>query len=64
MKPLLAELQDRAVEELDYQLEAAAQREFAAEYGDDPDFVVPDVVAAAGTCWSPSGWTAPARWPR
>ena len=49
VKPLLAELQDRAVEELDYQLEADAQRAFAAEFRDDPDIVVPDVVAAAGT---------------
>jgi predicted unusual protein kinase regulating ubiquinone biosynthesis (AarF/ABC1/UbiB family) len=49
VKPLLAELQERAVEELDYQLEAAAQREFAAEFADDPDIVVPDVVAGAGT---------------
>jgi predicted unusual protein kinase regulating ubiquinone biosynthesis (AarF/ABC1/UbiB family) len=49
VKPLLAELEDRAVEELDYQLEAAAQREFAAEFRDDPDIVVPDVVADAGT---------------
>ena len=49
VKPLLAELQDRAVEELDYQLEAAAQREFAAEFAGDPHILIPDVVAAAGT---------------
>ena len=49
VKPLLAELQERAVEELDYQLEAAAQREFAAEFAGDPDIVVPGVVAEAGT---------------
>jgi predicted unusual protein kinase regulating ubiquinone biosynthesis (AarF/ABC1/UbiB family) len=49
VKPLLAELQDRAVEELDYQLEAEAQAVFAAEFAGDPDIVVPDVVAAAGT---------------
>src|ERR1700712_4951313 len=49
VKPLIAELQARAVEELDYQLEAEAQRAFALEYRDDPDIVVPDVVAAAGT---------------
>ena len=36
-------------EELDYQLEAEAQRAFAAEFRDDPDIVVPDVVAEAGT---------------
>ena len=49
IKPLVAELQARAVEELDYQLEAEAQRAFALEFRDDPDIVVPDVVAAAGT---------------
>ena len=49
IKPLVAELQERAVEELDYELEAEAQREFAAEFADDPDIVVPDVVEAAGT---------------
>lgn len=49
IKPLIAELQVRAVEELDYQLEAAAQRAFAAEYRNDPHIVVPDVIASAGT---------------
>ncbi len=49
IKPLIAELQARAVEELDYELEAAAQRAFAEEFRDDPDIVVPDVVASAGT---------------
>jgi predicted unusual protein kinase regulating ubiquinone biosynthesis (AarF/ABC1/UbiB family) len=49
VKPLIAELQARAVEELDYQLEAEAQRAFAHEFRDDPDIVVPDVVASAGT---------------
>ena len=49
IKPLIAELQARAVEELDYELEAAAQRTFAEEFRDDPDIVVPDVVASAGT---------------
>ncbi len=49
VKPLIAELQARAVEELDYQLEAEAQRGFALEFRDDPDIVVPDVVASAGT---------------
>ncbi|HEY5032848.1 MAG TPA: AarF/ABC1/UbiB kinase family protein [Actinomycetes bacterium] len=47
MKPLLAELRDRVVEELDYRLEAQSQRAFAAAYADDEDFVVPDVVAQA-----------------
>ena len=49
IKPLVAELQARTVEELDYQLEARAQRAFAEEFRDDPDIVVPDVVAEAGT---------------
>lgn len=47
IKPLLAELKDRIVDELDYRLEAQAQREFAAAYVDDPDFLVPGVVASA-----------------
>jgi predicted unusual protein kinase regulating ubiquinone biosynthesis (AarF/ABC1/UbiB family) len=45
VKPLVAELQARVEEELDYHLEADAQRVFAAEYADDPDIVVPGVVA-------------------
>lgn len=46
IKPLVAELQARAADELDYSLEAEAQRTFAAAFRDDPDFVVPDVVAS------------------
>jgi predicted unusual protein kinase regulating ubiquinone biosynthesis (AarF/ABC1/UbiB family) len=49
VKPLVAELQARTAEELDYGLEAEAQRTFAAEFRDDPDIVVPDVVEAADT---------------
>lgn len=45
IKPLIQELQDRAAEELDYRLEAEAQAGFAAAYADDPDHVVPAVVA-------------------
>jgi len=45
IKPLIEEVQARAKEELDYELEAAAQREFAAAFRDDPDIDVPDVVA-------------------
>jgi predicted unusual protein kinase regulating ubiquinone biosynthesis (AarF/ABC1/UbiB family) len=45
MKPLVEEVQARAKEELDYDLEAQAQREFAREFRDDPGIVVPDVVA-------------------
>ncbi|WP_369376518.1 ABC1 kinase family protein [Streptomyces sp. cg36] len=44
IKPLISELRDRVSEELDYALEAQAQREHAAEFADDPDVVVPDVV--------------------
>lgn len=46
MKPLLQELRDRVSEELDYLREADFQRRFAAAYEDDPDFVVPHVLAA------------------
>ncbi len=45
VKPLVQELQDRVVEELDYNLEAGAQSVFAAEFADDPEIVVPDVMA-------------------
>ena len=48
VKPLLAELRERVGEELDYTLEAASQRTFAAAYADDVDFVVPQVVAQSG----------------
>jgi predicted unusual protein kinase regulating ubiquinone biosynthesis (AarF/ABC1/UbiB family) len=44
VKPLLDELRDRVAEELDYALEADAQRGFAAAYAGDPDIFVPDVV--------------------
>ena len=47
VKPLLAELKERVFEELDYSLEADAQRGFAAAYSDDPDIAVPRVVASA-----------------
>ena len=46
LPPLVAELRERLVEELDYLHEAGVQRAFAAAYRTDPDFVVPDVVAA------------------
>ncbi|TIC83266.1 AarF/ABC1/UbiB kinase family protein [Nocardioides sp. GY 10113] len=45
LKPLIDEVQARAAEELDYDLEAEAQRTFAAAFADDPDIAVPDVVA-------------------
>jgi predicted unusual protein kinase regulating ubiquinone biosynthesis (AarF/ABC1/UbiB family) len=44
IKPLISELRDRVSEELDYELEAQAQREHAAEFADDPAVLVPDVV--------------------
>ena len=44
LKPLLAEVQDRIAEELDYRLEAQAQRTFAEAYRDDVDIRIPDVV--------------------
>jgi predicted unusual protein kinase regulating ubiquinone biosynthesis (AarF/ABC1/UbiB family) len=47
VKPLIAELKARVVEELDYSLEADAQRGFAAAFVDDPQIVVPRVVASA-----------------
>ncbi|SNS02983.1 Predicted unusual protein kinase regulating ubiquinone biosynthesis, AarF/ABC1/UbiB family [Geodermatophilus pulveris] len=47
VKPLITELKARVVEELDYGMEADAQRAFAAAYADDPQIVVPRVVASA-----------------
>jgi len=47
VKPLIAELKARVVEELDYGLEADAQRAFAAAYADDSEILVPRVVASA-----------------
>jgi predicted unusual protein kinase regulating ubiquinone biosynthesis (AarF/ABC1/UbiB family) len=47
IKPLVAELRARVTEELDYELEAAAQREFARAYADDAEILVPRVVATA-----------------
>ncbi|MGA5413176.1 ABC1 kinase family protein [Streptomyces pseudogriseolus] len=44
VKPLIIELKDRVSEELDYGLEAQAQRAHAEEFAGDPDVVVPDVV--------------------
>lgn len=49
VKPLIEEMQARAVEELDYELEAEAQRAFAEAFADDPDIVVPGVVAVGAT---------------
>ncbi|MBD8870442.1 ABC1 kinase family protein [Nocardioides donggukensis] len=49
LKPLVTELQDRANDELDYELEAEAQRAFAAAFREDEQIVVPDVVAVGAT---------------
>jgi predicted unusual protein kinase regulating ubiquinone biosynthesis (AarF/ABC1/UbiB family) len=46
VKPLVRELRARITEELDYELEASAQRAFARAYADDPEIFVPAVVAA------------------
>ena len=45
IKPLLAELEARVSEELDYDLEASAQTAFASAFDGDPEYVVPRVVA-------------------
>ncbi|MEV5709409.1 AarF/ABC1/UbiB kinase family protein [Actinoallomurus sp. NPDC052274] len=48
VKTMLAELRRRIAEELDYTIEAESQATFAEAYADDPDFVIPDVVAQSG----------------
>ena len=47
VRPLLAEIRDRVMEELDYAAEAANQRAFAKGYDGDPEFLVPKVLASA-----------------
>src|SRR5699024_1286709 len=47
VRPLLTELANRMDEELDYRIEAANQRAFAAAYEGDRDIVVPRVLASA-----------------
>jgi predicted unusual protein kinase regulating ubiquinone biosynthesis (AarF/ABC1/UbiB family) len=47
VKPLVAELRARVTEELDYELEAAAQKGFAKAYDGDEEILVPRVVAAS-----------------
>ncbi|MER7695149.1 MULTISPECIES: AarF/ABC1/UbiB kinase family protein [unclassified Streptomyces] len=44
VKPLIKELRDRVSEELDYELEARAQRAHAEEFAGDHDVVIPQVV--------------------
>ncbi|WP_308286997.1 ABC1 kinase family protein [Actinomadura parmotrematis] len=48
MKPVIADLKRRLEKELDYTDESRAQKTFHAAYRDDPDIVVPAVVAQAG----------------
>ncbi len=47
VKPLLAEIKERVLEELDYAREADAQRAFAAGFDGDEQIAVPRVVASA-----------------
>jgi predicted unusual protein kinase regulating ubiquinone biosynthesis (AarF/ABC1/UbiB family) len=47
IKPLLAELRERMVEELDYRTEASHQRAFAKAFDGDERVLVPKVVASA-----------------
>lgn len=49
IRPLIEELQARATDELDYHLEAQAQTAFADAFTDDPEIVVPRVVAVGDT---------------
>ncbi|AHH94472.1 AarF/ABC1/UbiB kinase family protein [Kutzneria viridogrisea] len=47
VKPLLTELQDRMVEELDYRTEGDNERAFAKSFDGDEHVVIPKVVASA-----------------
>jgi predicted unusual protein kinase regulating ubiquinone biosynthesis (AarF/ABC1/UbiB family) len=47
IRPLLDELKERVVEELDYRMEADAQDGFALAYAGDPEFAVPNLVEGA-----------------
>lgn len=47
VKPLLEELRDRYLEELDYRTEAASQRVFAKAFDRDDHVLVPKVVASS-----------------
>jgi len=47
VKPLLEEMRDRLMEELDYAAEADNQRAFAAAFDGDPHIFVPRIVASA-----------------
>jgi predicted unusual protein kinase regulating ubiquinone biosynthesis (AarF/ABC1/UbiB family) len=47
IKPLIAELQERMTEELDYRDEADNQRTFAKAFAGDPEVLIPRVVASS-----------------
>ena len=47
IKPLLEELKERAIEELDYLRESRNQRAFAVAFEGDPEFLIPHVLAGA-----------------
>lgn len=47
IKPILDELKDRMVEELDYTLEARTQARFARAFRGDPVFAVPEVLVSS-----------------
>ncbi|WP_041289494.1 ABC1 kinase family protein [Kribbella flavida] len=49
MKPLIAELQERIGEELDYDREAQAQQQYADAFKGHPEFLVPRVVKHSPT---------------
>src|SRR4051812_40878454 len=48
-KAVAAELRERVLEELDYEIEAANQRSFARAYRGHPFIVVPDVITSLST---------------
>ncbi|MCW2968609.1 MAG: hypothetical protein JWM71_2381 [Solirubrobacteraceae bacterium] len=48
-KSVAAELKERVMEELDYEIEAANQRSFARAYRGHPFIVVPDVITSLST---------------
>lgn len=49
IKPLVEEVQARAEDELNYKLEGEAQAAFAEAFADDPQIVIPGVVAVGDT---------------
>ncbi len=49
IKPVLAELEERLGEELDYLMEARSQAQFAEAFADDPDVRIPRVVTGGAT---------------